>query len=183
MVSWGAVSLLVVLLIGIAFGVLGMNPAQYVMAEVCFTIGGIILLARVGWWLGFEHPDAKLSHLSIIGAILFGLVGISWVISVRWIEDIRWVCNLHLAFSGSPAMTEVRKKRICKEFEAVQNYLVGIGYVPITRLPRYRSAHIWQPTQEVVPVEYSAIRARRTAIQLSSTIKQWTAGARCAAFT
>jgi hypothetical protein len=130
MVSWGAVSLLVGLFIGTAIGVLGMNPAQYVLAEVCFTVSGVILLARVCWWLGFEQPDAKLSHLSIIGAVLFGVVGILWVVSIRWIEGLRWSCNLHLEFSGS--MTADRKKTICREFEAVQSYLVRVGYTPIT---------------------------------------------------
>lgn len=41
-------------------------------------------------------------------------------------------CSLQLAFSGSPAMTDARKKMICEEFEAIQNYLVEIGYAPVT---------------------------------------------------
>jgi hypothetical protein len=89
MVSWGAVSLLVVVLVGIAFGVLGMNPAQYVIAQVCLVVSAVVLAARVGWWLAIEQRDASVFHRSILSLLILGFVGVLCVEVVSWTQRLK----------------------------------------------------------------------------------------------
>jgi hypothetical protein len=89
MVSWGALTILVGILIGIAFGVLGMNPAQYVIAQVCFITSAVVLAARVGWWLAIEQSAASIFHRSILSLLIFGLVGVLCVEAVSWTQRLK----------------------------------------------------------------------------------------------
>lgn len=129
-ISWGALSLFAGTLLAIGFGVLSMNPAQYAIAQACFSGSALLIILRVGWWLGIEQSDASLRHRLLLSVIVFGITGVLWTAAVSWAQRLKEASQLSLrmVFSKSPILTEARQKVISREFQGLKNYLVGIGF-------------------------------------------------------
>jgi hypothetical protein len=85
--SWVAISIYVPALIGIGLGVLSMSPPEYFAAKLCFSISGLLLIGKIGWWFGFQQPPV--GRLTAIGLtfFFFGFVGSVWLTSMLWINS------------------------------------------------------------------------------------------------
>ena len=129
-VSWGAISLLAVTLVGVAFGVLGMSPAQYVIAQVCFNLSALVLAARLAWWLAIEQASASVVHRLLLALVLIGLTGVLWIESVAWTErlNINSKLTVRIVFSDSPLFTEPRKVFISTEIEASRTIWLNLDF-------------------------------------------------------
>jgi multidrug transporter EmrE-like cation transporter len=74
--GWAVQAVIIAGLIGAAFGVLSMTPPQYTLGQAFFTVAGIIAVARVGWWLGFEHSQHhSWQRMLLFSFVLFGIIG------------------------------------------------------------------------------------------------------------
>ncbi len=107
-----------------------MSPAQYLMAQVCFTASALVLTARVGWWLATEQAETPLLYRTLLSCLLLGLLGALWVESVSWSQRLK-VQNqltLRIVFSDSSVLTSARKRTISLEFQRLKDYLVGLGF-------------------------------------------------------
>lgn len=88
MFGWGVVGTAVCVFIGIGVGVMSMNPPEYVIAEVSFSLGAIILMTRIGWWLFLEQSDKTSTiKLAFSAFLIFGIIGALWILSLRWINE------------------------------------------------------------------------------------------------
>ena len=86
--SWITVAAVVPVLIGIGVGVMSMNPPEYSVAQVSFTLAALILLGRAGWWIAFEKGDGYSPfQLYLFTFFVFGIVGTLWVVSVSWVSS------------------------------------------------------------------------------------------------
>jgi len=88
--SWIAVGIVVPVLIGIGVGVMSMNPPDFLVARVAFSIAALILIARVAWWIGAELPrNTSRMNAAIFAFIIFGAIGALWISSLGWVNQRR----------------------------------------------------------------------------------------------
>jgi hypothetical protein len=137
-ISWGAISLFAVTLLGVAVGVLSMNPPQFVLAQVCFTASALVLTARVAWWLAIEQSNPSIWHRVLLSALILGTTGVLWIEAVSWVQrlKIQHELTLKFIFSNSSLLTESRKRTVALEIQQLRNYLSNVGFeVPHTVPP------------------------------------------------
>ena len=90
LVGWYTVAIVVPILVGIGIGVMSMNPPEYMVAQISFSLAAIILSTRVGWWLAFEQASqVRTSQMALFAFVIFGAIGLCWVRSVRWVSGRR----------------------------------------------------------------------------------------------
>ncbi|MBI4634099.1 MAG: hypothetical protein HY742_09445 [Deltaproteobacteria bacterium] len=84
--SWFTVAVVVPVLITIGLGVLSMNPPEYIIAYICFTVTALLLLARTGWWLAFEQSGSKV-QVVLFAFVILGSISALWSISMKWVKE------------------------------------------------------------------------------------------------
>ena len=86
--GWAFISTIVVVLIGIGFSAMSMNPPPYILAKACFSLAAVILSVRLGWWLASEENSRISRSQAIIFAfVIFGLIGAFWIWSLKWVIE------------------------------------------------------------------------------------------------
>jgi hypothetical protein len=134
-----------------------MNPPNYTIAQVCFTVSAVLLLCRTAWWIAFEQsPDVNRITRGVIAFLLFGLIGALWVVSVTWVSGLRHLpksqeTSVELPVSR-PFVTGVRYGKresdnrdglfVVNEHETV-GYDISVSDVPIGESS---TLHFWNPS-------------------------------------
>jgi hypothetical protein len=93
LLSWPGISLLAGTLLAFAVGVLSMSPAQYVLAQVCFSLSALLLSCRIAWWMGVEYSGGSSLHRATLAVVIFGAIGLLWVELLAWTHRL----SVHLA--------------------------------------------------------------------------------------
>src|SRR5262245_47851787 len=86
LLGWPVVGPVVVLAIGIGFAVLSMTPPRYRIAEVCYCVAGVLLLAKVAAWTITQK--APVVERLFVTFLIFGVVGVGWAEAIRWVESM-----------------------------------------------------------------------------------------------
>lgn len=86
LVSWPVVATIVALSVGIAFAVLSMTPPRHRIAEVCFCIAAVLLIAKVTAWIVTEK--ASVLERLLVTFLVFGVIGVGWSEAMRWVESM-----------------------------------------------------------------------------------------------
>jgi hypothetical protein len=68
---------------------MSMNPPQYTLAQVFFSLSMVLIIARTGWWISFEAKDTSTLQSVVFCFIVFGSVGALWYAGVHWVQGLR----------------------------------------------------------------------------------------------
>jgi len=113
-------------------------PYEYMAARVCYALAFSILLMRVGYWLAFERGNSTSSVVAIIVAgIIFGGVGVFWVLSSIWVADRERKLVLQNIPSADIAQKEIHKQLSEKEkypFERITPAKFGESVVVVFKI-------------------------------------------------
>jgi len=102
MFGWAVVGAAVAIIIGIGGALLGMNPPQYGLAVVSFSVAALLLGARIAWWLATEQDEtASTTSLLLLAFLLIGSIGASWAGSLIWVNGLAKRDPLSISFSGT----------------------------------------------------------------------------------
>ncbi len=132
--SWGVLGTIVVVLVGVGFGVLSMRPPRYRIAEACFALAALILWARFSFWAVISTVGKK-EKLGV-SALVFGLSGTLLVLGLNWIEGM-----VPRPPTKSPLTTEPRGEEGSKESDHL-----GRHVVEGERLKKNRAAAVPSPS-------------------------------------
>jgi len=61
-------------------------PLSYLIAKVCFSAAGLIFLIKFGTWISSEPYELKWRIIAAF--VIFGAVGLGWVLSWHWVGTI-----------------------------------------------------------------------------------------------
>jgi len=99
-VSWSVPGTIIVVLLGVGFGVLSMTPPRHRITEVCFSVAALILWAKFSFWAVTSTVDRR--EKLAASALVFGLSGMVLVLGLSWIESML----LPVRESKAPPMIE-----------------------------------------------------------------------------
>jgi hypothetical protein len=85
--GWIVVGIAVPLLVGVGVGVLSMTPPEYLVAKAAFSLGAVILAARIGWWVAFETGDYSTADRMVFSGVVFGAIGAAWLGAIMWVQQ------------------------------------------------------------------------------------------------
>jgi len=132
--SWVTVGVVIPILITIGIGVLSMTPPEFTTAHICFSLSAVILMARLGWWLAFEHPASQFQSI-VFAFIIFGIIGCLWLISMRWVSE-----REHKFTKSTAEISNPPEKK---------DEHIALSQPP--KQPAIHPPHTQQPEQEAVP--------------------------------
>jgi len=72
-------------LIGIGFTVMGLNPPEFFIGKICFTLAAVVALVNIGWKFGFGQTE-KVWQPALTIFIIFGIIGSLWFFSIKWVN-------------------------------------------------------------------------------------------------
>jgi len=85
LLSWGAIGIIVPILIGAGFSVMSISPPEFRYARWFFTLALLILTLKFGLWLTVEQTEG-LSLVDALGIIVLYLgIGALWLWAMSWI--------------------------------------------------------------------------------------------------
>jgi hypothetical protein len=87
--GWTIIGFAVGMFISGGFGVMSMNPPQYTLAQVFFSLSMILIISRTGWWLAFEKARSEGWQASLFCFVVFGGAGVLWYFAVSWVQVLR----------------------------------------------------------------------------------------------
>lgn len=151
---------------------MSMNPPEFVMAKVCFTVAATIFFARVGFWLA-SAATGQIERVLMTGAIC-AIGGVCWVELLHWVDQKApikeskviqtqrpWVTIKNVEFSlrkGRPMAARIifHNRSVVPAFEVKTMGRVGIQtddlvlskMPPLVAYPE-RSSSVLMPGQEL----------------------------------
>lgn len=88
--SWPVIGALVTIFIGIGGRAMRITSSSLV-AKICFSAAGLIFLIKFGTWISSE--SFALKWRIIVAFIIFGTIGIGWVLSWQWADTVKRVAQ------------------------------------------------------------------------------------------
>jgi len=83
--GWAVLGSIIILLIGIGFGVMSMTPPDFTIARICFSVAAAILTFKTAVWL--VGLTAGKSERVVAAFLIFGVIGAAWIWSYSWVSS------------------------------------------------------------------------------------------------
>lgn len=104
-VSWPVVGIVGPSIVLLGFGVLSMSPPETKLAQWCFAVGYLIILAKIVYWVTFERAEPPLQR-AVFTALIFAAAGVLWFSSSMFALSKHGMPNLPQSSQSAFAITQ-----------------------------------------------------------------------------